>query len=151
LVESSHAVTGEVNVPEPPQSRILDIAAAEAPTGAKPGVPPYGTQVFVPAHPRYPRHGNPVVMVELMAHPAGPPVPVAFTDLEKLVAALGEAQPWVALPLGGFTKMMRGARLPAVRLDPSMVSTARKWQLADLNAAYGTAGADTASDAGEGN
>ncbi|MGQ4512689.1 SAV_915 family protein [Streptomyces sp. DW26H14] len=118
-------------------SRILEVALTEATGGARSGVPPYSTPVFVPAHPRYPRDGEPMVVVEFMAHPSGGPVPVAFTSPERLAAALGAAQPWMEFGLGHFVTAMRDARFPAVRLDPVMEQGAGKWRAEDLAGAYG--------------
>jgi hypothetical protein len=117
-------------------SRILDVALAGT-DGAREGVPPYGTTVFAPAHPRYPQGGRPVVDFELLAHTAGRPVPVAFTTLDLLVAALGDAQPWIAVALGPYAEAMRDAGLPSVRLDPAVDGTARGWRPQDLIDAYG--------------
>lgn len=124
-------------LPERAASRILDVALAETADGARDGVPPYSTPVFVPAHPRYPRGGPPTVDFELMAHAGGAPVPVAFTTLELLVAALGDVQPWIAVSLGAYAEAMRDAGLPSVRLDPAVDGTGRGWRPQDLINAYG--------------
>lgn len=112
---------------------ILDALGGDPPSGPKPGVPPYATPVFVPAHPRYPGRGlPPVLAVELLEWAGTTPVPVAFTSLELLVAALGPAQPWVAASLGPFAEAMRAAGLPSVRLDPRTPPEAARWRPADL-------------------
>lgn len=100
-------------------------------------MPPYDTPVFVPAHPRYVPGAEPTVVIEFMSHPAGPPVPVAFSTQDRLVAALGEAQPWMTLELGAYATAMRRVRLPAVRLDPVMEAGARKWSVGAVADAYG--------------
>ena len=128
-------------MPESAVSRILGVAVPEPPDAARAGVPPYHTQVFVPAHPRYPGGGAaPRVDVELLRSPTGPPVPVAFTSLTRLVEALGDAQPWIAVSLGPFAETMRDARLPQVRLDPTVDGEGHHWDAADLVRAYGTEG-----------
>ncbi|WP_245608085.1 hypothetical protein [Streptomyces hokutonensis] len=139
-------------VPEVRRSSLLDYAEATPPPGPsadgqpgpRPGVPPYETAVFVPAHPRYvdavDDDGRPVrvpfVAYELFAHPtdATGAVAFAFTTLEKLVTALGEAQPWVATSLGPLAEGV-GERGVTVLLDPRVAPGQRNWQVADL-AAY---------------
>ncbi|MGW2865554.1 SAV_915 family protein [Streptomyces sp. SDr-06] len=123
---------------EQPVSRLLGLVGDAPAQAAQPGVPPYRTAVFVPAHPRYPGGGAPPrVDYELLKNPSGPPVPVAFTRLSALVEALGPAQPWVAVSLGPFTEAMRQAGLPKVRLDPVVAPGGRRWRAEDLERAYG--------------
>lgn len=145
---------GPPGVPEPRRSRLLDLVEAEAEAsvrpsaagrpGPKPGVPPYETPVFVPAHPRYVDttydDGRPVrvpfIAYELFAHPTDVTgtVAFAFTTLERLVTALGEAQPWVATSLGPLAEGV-GEQGVTVLLDPRVAPGPPNWQLADL-AAY---------------
>ncbi|MCA1221140.1 SAV_915 family protein [Streptomyces sp. 8L] len=120
----------------PATSRILDVALAGT-GGPREGVPPYGTRVFVPAHPRLPQSGPPIVDFELLAHTGGSAVPVAFTTLKLLVDALGDAQPWIAVALGAYAEAMRDAGLPSVRLDPAVDAAARGWRPQDLIDTYG--------------
>ena len=135
------------------RSRLRDYADAAPPPrtgsdgrpGPRPGVPPYHTPVFVPAHPRHvvtadPR-GRPVrvpfVAYELFAPASGgttAPVALAFTTLERLVAALGDAQPWIATSLGPLAEGMR-ERGAGVMLDPRLDPGRANWRPADL-AAY---------------
>ncbi|MGX9888555.1 hypothetical protein [Streptomyces sp. NPDC002276] len=139
-------------VPEVRRSSLLDYVEATPPPGAsaagrpgpRPGVPPYETPVFVPAHPRYvdavDDDGRPVrvpfVAYELFAHPtdATGTVAFAFTTLEKLVEALGDAQPWVATSLGPLAEGLVG-RGATVLLDPRVAAGQRNWEPVDL-AAY---------------
>ncbi|WP_326774348.1 SAV_915 family protein [Streptomyces sp. NBC_01445] len=110
--------------------------------GPKPDVPAYHTAVYVPAHPRYADIADadgrparvPFIAYELFAHPSDGNVALAFTTLEKLVSALGPAQPWIAASIGPLAEGMRehGAR---VRLDPEVAPGHHNWQQADL-AAY---------------
>ena len=138
--------------PEPLRSRILDYAEAEPPLltqptadrppGPKPDIPPYHTPVFVPAHPRYvdTTDGDgrptlvPFVTYELFEHPTDGTVAFAFTTLEKLVAALGEAQPWIAASIGPLAEgvLEHGVQ---VCLDPRVAPGHHNWQPDDL-AAY---------------
>ncbi|MFE7116720.1 SAV_915 family protein [Streptomyces sp. NPDC057654] len=118
-------------------SRILDYVgddAGDAAAAARSRVPAYSTPVFVPAHPRYPDEGPPRIAFELLRHPAGPAVPVAFTSLHKLVDALGPAQPWIASSIGPFVEAMREANLPKVHLDPVIAPGHRNWQLESIEA-----------------
>jgi len=143
---------GAEGPPEPRRSSLLDYAEAEpripaatdGQPGPKPGVPPYETPVFVPAHPRNVDttydDGRPVrvpfIAYELFAHPTDVTgtVAFAFTTLEKLVTALGEAQPWVATSLGPLAEGV-GEQGVIVLLDPRVAPGPPNWQLADL-AAY---------------
>ncbi|MGP9018216.1 SAV_915 family protein [Streptomyces sp. BR1] len=119
-------------------SRILGIVGVDAAKSAQPGVPPYHTPVFVPAHPRYPADGSaPRVDFELLRPAAGPPVPVAFSTLPKLVDALGPMQPWIAVSIGPFAEAMRDARLPKLRLDPQVAPGGPRWRSEDLERTYG--------------
>ncbi len=82
---------------------------------------------------QYPANGEaPLIAFELLQHPSGPAVPVAFTTLEKLVAALGPAQPWLASSIGPFTEAMRDAGLPMVHLDPVIEPGHHNWTPQDL-------------------
>ncbi|MFJ9631980.1 SAV_915 family protein [Streptomyces sp. NPDC091280] len=138
--------------PEPRRSSLLDYAEATPPPdpttagrpGPRPGVPPYETPVFVPAHPRYVDttydDGRPVrvpfIAYELFAHPtdANGTAAFAFTTLEKLVGALGEAQPWVATSLGPLAEGVAEQGV-TVLLDPRVTPGQPNWRPADL-AAY---------------
>jgi hypothetical protein len=138
--------------PEPRRSSLLDYAEAEPPPrpatdgrpGPKPGVPPYHTPVFVPAHPRYVdatyADGRPVrvpfIAYELFEHPTDGTgtVAFAFTTLERLVDALGDAQPWVATSIGPLAEAM-GEQRATVLLDPRVAPGRHNWEPADL-AAY---------------
>ncbi|GAA5054504.1 hypothetical protein GCM10023336_25760 [Streptomyces similanensis] len=103
------------------------------------GVPPYHAPVFVPAHPRYVDAADatgrtvrvPLIAYELFAHPAGGAMAFAFSTLGALVAALGEAQPWIAASLGPLAEGLRehGA---TVLLDPRVAPGQENWQPADL-------------------
>ncbi|MFC4507950.1 MULTISPECIES: SAV_915 family protein [Streptomyces] len=121
----------------PQRSRLLDYIGVPAPTHAEPAVPAYHTPVFVPAHPRYvvtPIH-VPYVTYELFEHPTDGTVALAFTTLGGLVAALGEAQPWVVTSLGPLAEGVRERGVRVV-LDPRVDRPDRpSWQWADL-AAY---------------
>ncbi|MFF1688387.1 MULTISPECIES: SAV_915 family protein [unclassified Streptomyces] len=134
----------------PRRSRLLDYidealpprSAADREPGPKPGVPAYYTPVFVPAHPRS-VHATaadgravrvPFITYELFEHPADGTIALAFTGLDRLVALLGEYQPWVATSLGPLAEAM-AEREVTVRLDPAALAGEPHWQPAAL-AAY---------------
>jgi hypothetical protein len=114
-------------------SRILDYAE-EAQQGPRRDGLTYTTPVFVPAHPLYPDSGPPLIAFELLRHPSGPAIPVAFTTLEKLVDALGSAQPWINSSVGPFVEAMRDAGLPKVHLDPVIAPGSGNWRIEDIEA-----------------
>ncbi|MFJ1812569.1 MULTISPECIES: SAV_915 family protein [unclassified Streptomyces] len=134
----------------PRRSRLLEyvetVAPAEVappePSGPRPGVPAYHTPVFVPAHPRHVAIPDPsgaptlipLITYELFEHPADGTVALAFTALDGLVAALGEAQPWVATSLGPLAEGV-GEQGVTVHVDPCIAPGPDNWQPADL-AAY---------------
>ncbi|MFF7597149.1 SAV_915 family protein [Streptomyces mirabilis] len=136
--------------PEPRRSRLLDYAEAEPPVrpdaegrqGPKPGVPAYHTPVLVPAHPRYvdalDPSGRPTrvsfIAYELFEHPTDGTVAFAFTTPARLVAALGEAQPWVVTSIGPLAEGVR-EHGGTVCVDPRVAPGHHNWQPADL-AAY---------------
>ncbi len=142
--------------PQPRRSRLLDYVVensehTEHPQtrrslGPKPGVPPYRTPVLVPAHPRYvdttADSGRPArapfIAYELFEHPVRGSVVFAFTTPAKLVAALGEAQPWVATSIGLLAEALDEHGV-TVLLDPRVAATGHpNWLSADL-AAYARA------------
>jgi hypothetical protein len=99
--------------------------------------------VFVPAHPRYVDTADastgaptriPYIAYELFGHATDGTVALAFTTLDNLVAALGEAQPWVATSIGPLAEGM-GEYGVTVLLDPTVATAQRNWQRGAL-AAY---------------
>lgn len=136
--------------PEPRRSALLDLVDAAPPPrsatddrpGPRPGVPAYHTPVCVPAHPRSVvdtgADGRPArlvfVVFELFDHPSQGTVALAFTTPEKLVDALGTAQPWVATSLGPLAEGVREQGV-TVLLDPRATPAEPTWQPEDL-AAY---------------
>ncbi|WP_079172963.1 SAV_915 family protein [Streptomyces monashensis] len=92
------------------------------------------TEVLVPAHPRYAADPGrrPEIGFELLQGADGNPVAVAFTSPAKLVAALGDAQPWVAVPVGWFARAMHDNGLGPVRVDPQLPPGVRVWSAEDV-------------------
>ncbi|MBK3578194.1 hypothetical protein JHN63_31200 [Streptomyces sp. MBT65] len=96
----------------------------------------------MPAHPRYVDAVDddgravrvPFVVYELFEHPAHLTAAYAFTTVEKLVAAFGEAQPWVGTSIGPLAEAL-GERGATVLLDPRVAPGRPNWRRADL-AAY---------------
>jgi hypothetical protein len=135
---------------DPRRSALLDLAQAAPPPraatddrpGPKPGIPAYHTPVCVPAHPRsVAATGSdgrparvPFPVFELFAHPAHGTVAFAFTSPQKLVEALGEAQPWVAASLGPLAEGVSEQGV-TVLLDPRVAAGEPNWRPEDL-AAY---------------
>jgi hypothetical protein len=104
-------------------------------TRAEPPLAPE-TPVFVPAHPRYPADptARPRIAFELLSGPDGGPVPVAFTNATKLVEALGDAQPWVAIPVRRYVELMRDNGFGHTHLDPKVAAGSRTWSYEAVNA-----------------
>ncbi|MBX7549104.1 hypothetical protein K1Y78_13905 [Streptomyces sp. tea 10] len=75
----------------------------------------------------------PFIVCELFAHPAHGTVAFAFTTPDKLVAALGEAQPWIAASLGPLAEGM-DERGVTVLLDPRVAPGQANWRPEDLAA-----------------
>jgi len=90
--------------------------------------------VFAPARPDVrPGHDGDVIFEVRAASDGGRVLPV-FSAVEALVSALGPRQPWVALPLRNIQKIMGGAGVDAVVLDPAAEARAWRWQAGDLEA-----------------
>ncbi|PAZ14891.1 hypothetical protein CLM62_16855 [Streptomyces sp. SA15] len=75
----------------------------------------------------------PFIAYELFEHPwAGTgTVAFAFTTLDRLVAALGEAQPWVATSIGPLADGVSAYDV-TVLLDPTVAPGRHNWQPDDL-------------------
>ena len=137
-----------------PSERPARPAPPARPAAPRPGVPAYHTPVFVPAHPRYVTTTDPsstpttpatpatrvpsapsiaFITYELFEHPTDGTVALAFTTLHALVAALGEAQPWVATSLGPLAEGVREQGV-TVHVDPRIAPGPPHWQPSDLSA-----------------
>jgi hypothetical protein len=84
--------------------------------------------VYVPAHPD-PRTGHDGVRFETRLGSDGAPVGVAFTSLDKLVGALGPAQPWIAVPLPRLRLIFGAAGIAQIGLDPVPEADLPRWDL----------------------
>ncbi|HEY6423209.1 MAG TPA: SAV_915 family protein [Pseudonocardiaceae bacterium] len=86
--------------------------------------------IFVPAHPRV--AGNVKdIGVELRGTDDGKLVGIAFSSVQRLVAALGDYQPWVAMERGRFAAFVGAAGAPFVCMDPPL-QTVQRWTAADV-------------------
>lgn len=88
--------------------------------------------VFAPARPDIrPDHRGEMVFEVRRASDGGLALPV-FSRLDRLTAALGPDQPWVALPLHNVQVIMGGSGVDRVLLDPGAEPDARRWDDRDL-------------------
>jgi hypothetical protein len=81
--------------------------------------------VAAPAHPGMPGSGE--FFLEARQLPGNRRVLPVFSSVGKLVKALGEAQPWVTLPLERAAQMAGEAGIDLVALDPVMGAGTWKW------------------------
>ena len=94
----------------------------------------FAAVVFAPARPDVrPGHETDVIFEVHETGDGGRALPV-FTTVERLVAALGPDQPWVALPLANAQRIMGAAGVDKIALDPGGQPGARRWQESDLEA-----------------
>lgn len=64
--------------------------------------------------------------------PDGQLVIPAFSGIERLVAALGRNQPWVAVPLDRLRALMGSSGVSQVALDPDVEPGAWRWREGDI-------------------
>ncbi len=83
-----------------------------------------------------PGHEGDVIFEVREISDGGRALPV-FTNVKRLVAALGPDQPWVALPLRNLQAIMGGAGVDRVVIDPEASPGAWRWQASDLRALTG--------------
>jgi hypothetical protein len=89
--------------------------------------------VVAPAHPAI-ADGQPDIVFELRQSADAPAVLPVFSSVHKLVEALGEAQPWVALPLLKVRELAEAGGVHTVVLDPDVQPGAWRWGYGDLDA-----------------
>jgi hypothetical protein len=92
-------------------------------------LPPPPDIVIVPAHPD---PGGTEISFEVRQGPGGMNVVPVFSSVRKLVLALGEAQPWVAMPLLRVRELAAEGGVPEVLLDPAVLPGSWEWSFADL-------------------
>jgi hypothetical protein len=96
--------------------------------------------VYLPAHPAI-RGTQRMIRLERRADDHGEPLVVAFSRLDLLVAALGRAQPWVAMPLGGARRLAAATGTRTLAIDPTVPAGASRWTESDLALVGGSASA----------
>lgn len=90
--------------------------------------------VFAPARPDVrPGHHADVVFEVRRLSDGGRALPV-FTTIRQLVSALGPQQPWVELPLRNIQRIMGGAGVDRIVIDPDAEPGAWRWQASDIEA-----------------
>jgi hypothetical protein len=90
--------------------------------------------VIAPARPDIrPGHEGDVIFEVRQLSGGGRALPV-FTTVQRLVAALGGQQPWVAIPLRNVRAIVGSAGVDRVVLDPEADRSAWRWQASDLEA-----------------
>ena len=89
--------------------------------------------VIVPAHPV----GGPghEVCFETREDRSGAAVLPVFSSVPALTAALGQAQPWIALPLARAREIAAAGGAGTVVVDPQVSPGAWRWDLDELQAA----------------
>ncbi len=85
--------------------------------------------VIAPAHPA---HERTEIVFEVRPGTDGTDVLPVFSSVRHLVAAFGEAQPWLALPLRTVRELAAAGGVPEVVLDPGVAPGAWRWQYSDL-------------------
>jgi hypothetical protein len=88
--------------------------------------------VFAPARPDVrPGHDGDVIFEVRQVSDGGRALPV-FSSVDRLVAALGHEQPWVALPLQNIRQIMGASSVPTIVLDPGAEPGTWQWQASDI-------------------
>ena len=82
--------------------------------------------VFVPAHP-VTSGSKQDVGFETRELDSGGQAAIAFTSLSLLVEALGQSQPWLAMPLGRLREVIGSQGVSQVAVDPTVTSEAWRW------------------------
>lgn len=87
----------------------------------------------MPAHPAAPAGdgGDPRVRIELRDS-GGQPVAVVFSTVARLIAALGQAQPWMVMDTARLRMLLAVAGVRRVLLDPDLSSCPGRWEIEDL-------------------
>ena len=87
--------------------------------------------VYVPAHPITAR-GRRDVGFEIRELESGEKAAVAFTSLPGLIEALGNSQPWLAMPMARLRDLMGSRGVAQVVLDPTVPARAWRWKPDDV-------------------
>lgn len=92
--------------------------------------------VYVPAYPD-PEPGRTGVRFETRLLSTGEPVGIAFRGREALVAALGPAQPWMAIRLDRLRDVLGAAKIARILIDPQVDPAVDRWTPTHLEALAG--------------
>ncbi|MGF1427215.1 SAV_915 family protein [Kitasatospora sp. LaBMicrA B282] len=111
----------------------MPIGPAAVPTGPVP--PPLPRLVYAPARPVQ-HEERTEVCYEVRLLPDGTRVLPVYSTRERLVAALGPAQPWAQAPLRAVRAVMGSVGVELVQLDPEVSEQAWRWTPEQL-AAFG--------------
>jgi hypothetical protein len=87
--------------------------------------------LYVPAHP-ITTGGRKDVGFELRQLESGEKAAIAFTSLPRLVEALGNSQPWLAMPMARLRDLMGSRGVAQVAVDPTVPSGAWRWNADDV-------------------
>ncbi len=94
---------------------------------------PFPDVVFAPARPDIrPDHHGEVIFEVRQGSDGGLAMPV-YSSVDRLTAALGHAQPWVALPLQNIRTIMGSAGVHRVVVDAGVQPGTWQWQQSDVN------------------
>ncbi|GAA1967514.1 SAV_915 family protein [Kitasatospora viridis] len=96
------------------------------PGATGPVPPPLPRLVFAPARPVR-NEDRTELLYEVRRLPDGTGVLPVFTTRERLVEALGPAQPWAQAPLRAVRAIMAAAGVERVELDPELGEQEWRW------------------------
>jgi SseB protein N-terminal domain len=88
--------------------------------------------VFAPARPDVRADHRDGMVFEVRRASDGELAMPVFSRLDRLTAALGPEQPWVALPLHNVQAIMGGTGVGRVLLDPGAEPGTRRWSAGDI-------------------
>jgi hypothetical protein len=82
--------------------------------------------VCVPAHPT--RQGDRWgVSLELRRDAGGRPAALVFSSPDALATALGEHQPWIAMPMVGLRNLVVALGVDRILVDPAVAPEVPRW------------------------
>ena len=88
--------------------------------------------VFAPARPDVRADHRDGMVFEVRRASDGELAMPVFSRLDRLTAALGPEQPWVALPLHNVRAIMGGTGVDRVLLDPRAEPGTQRWSAGDI-------------------
>lgn len=87
--------------------------------------------VFVPAHPGQDKDED-TIRFELRQMSGGQPAILAFTSAEQLVGQLGEAQPWLSMPMDRLQALTQIMGVESICVNPTVEPDSGRWTEDDL-------------------